>query len=298
MRRQPGSARSRWNDWKMASFCEIVVEDYVDEVYTLEEALRSEPADLFKDLPAPPSEDLITRLSEDITVHLSEELTAHLSKDLTTHLSEDITANPAEDLTAPIKNALQEFDFGLESVMSEPVLETEELSHDDYGYLYEAGTVVATSDDSDASARDSYHSIGSGYPASSNRSSVQVSASPDTDLSSCENSSRGTESDSSAPTTPVDALHRWSSSFPQRPLRYRRPYQPNARVVSVNMGCYVPSGMTAEPAPISALKLTHQRLLSDASSKSIASSLYPEESVQAADIEEVEPRGRKFMARS
>jgi hypothetical protein len=242
---------------KMASFCEIVVEDYDDRVHTLDERLPSKPA------------------------HLSEDLTAQANNSL----ADDALPN----------NALQDFDFGLGDATGEPVLESEQLTCNDYGYLYEAGIVVATSDDSDASPRDSYHSSGSSYPTSSNRSSLfKDFDGPDTDLSSCDNSSP--ESDSSTPSTPVDALRRWDSAVSTTPVRYRKPYQRKTRVISVNVGCYIPSGMIAEPAPRPATMITHRRLRSDQSSKSVASSFYPDESVQAADIAEVEYRGRRLTA--
>ena len=194
-------------------------------------------------------------------------------------------------------SALQEFDFGLEGATGEPVLESQQLGLDDYRHLAKTGTRTAWSDDSDVNPRDSYLSSGSGYPTSSNRSSLfKDFDGPDTDPSSCDNNSPATESDSSTPTTPVDTLKRWDFAISSAPVRYRKPYQRQMKVMSVNVGCYVPSGMVAQFEPIAAMKSAHRRVQSDQQSlKSVASSFYPEVSVQAADIAEVEHRGRKLV---
>ena len=192
-----------------------------------------------------------------------------------------------------IDTSLQEFDFGLEGAAAEPVLESQQLECEDLRILDVSGIAMATSDDSDLSPRDSYASSGSGYPNSSNRSSLLRDFDAlDTDLSSWDNSSHSAESDSSTPSTPIDLMHRFTSTMSFTPSRYRLRHikpTPEARPVSVNVGCYVPSGMATKTVS----KSVHRRIESSQSSKSFASSCYPEESVQAADIEEVDPRGRR-----
>ena len=199
------------------------------------------------------------------------------------------TEDHEEELQTQIDSSLQEFDFGLGGATAEPVLESQQVEHEDLLILDVSGIAVATSDDSDLSPRDSYASSGSGYPTSSNRSSIRDFDSPDTDLSSWD-SSHGAESDSSTQTTPIDMMRQLTFDTSSTPCRYRRrQIKPKARPVSVNVGCYVPSGMATRIIS----KSVHRRTQSGQSSKSFASSLYPEESVQAADIEEVESRGRR-----
>jgi hypothetical protein len=194
------------------------------------------------------------------------------------------------ELPTQIDSSLQEFDFGLEGAAAEPVLESQQLEFEDLSILDLSGIAMATSDDSDLSPRDSYASSGSGYPTSSNRSSLfRDFDTPDTDLSSWDNSSHSAESDSSTPTTPIDLMHRLTSTTSSTLSRYRRRHiKLKTRPVSVNVGCYVPSGMASKTVS----KSVHRRTLSGQSSESYASSYYPEESVQAADIEEVDSRGR------
>lgn len=199
-----------------------------------------------------------------------------------------------EDSSTLVNSALLEFDFGLNEAIGEPVLESDQLDYDRLGYLDESSIEMAALNDSDASPRGSYLSTGSGYPDSSSRSSLHEDDTPDTDLSSCENSSRATESDSSSPSTPIDALFRWDSHTMSKPARYRQScLATEAKPVSVNVGCYVPSGMVAKSPAKSISKAIHRRSQSGISLKSNASSLYPEESIQAADIAEVEDRGRR-----
>ena len=192
-----------------------------------------------------------------------------------------------EHVSTLANSALQEFDFGLAGATGEPVLESEQL----YEYcddMDEQGIATRTTADSDNSPRDSYFSNGSGYPTSSHRSSLEESDIPDTDLSSCEHSSGATESDNSMPSTPIDALIRWESSAPSKPARYRESYLAMMpKPASVNVGCYVPTGMMMKLAPKSALRFAHRRSHSGHSHTSNASSVYPEESVQAADIADV-----------
>lgn len=173
--------------------------------------------------------------------------------------------NVEEDPAAETSNGFQEFDFGLDTAVGEPTLEDEQLEDEHYG--------MATSEKSDFSRRES-------YLTTSTRSSYQEYDSPDTDISSWESGSyEEDEEEDSSPSSPVD---------PRQSFDYLEHIRSKIRTkpVSVNVGCYVPSGMKP---PKQVKFASHARSFSIQSN---ASSLYPDQSNQAWDIEEAE-RGRR-----
>ena len=190
-----------------------------------------------------------------------------------------------DSLATETVNPFLEFDFDLAAVNDEPTLEDCQLGEPNY--------VVAYADEMERSPRDSNYSIISGDWIDSNRSSYVPSDSDDTDISSMDGGSNNWDNESNASSTPKEPpRHRQLASTPKQ-LCYR-PSNPklgdSASPISINGGCYTPTGMI--PPPIS--KFGHQRMVSVKSVTSDSSSIYPEDSVQAADIEEVEVRGRQI----
>ena len=187
--------------------------------------------------------------------------------------------------TTEVNGAFSDFDFDLAAVNGEQTLGQDQIDRQ----FDQIGFVVGAADDDDRSPRESHCSAASGDLLNSNRSSYQPdSDSGETDPSSVDGDSCKGDAENSAPSTPVDLAY---DIHTPRQLCYR-PSNPKlgakSVAVSIHGGCYIPTGMVV--APISRF---HQRTLSGDSVLSAASSTYPEESVQAADIEEVEERGRR-----
>ena len=214
-------------------------------------------------------------------------------------------------------NPLLEFDFGLAAVNEEPVLDHSQLESQTSGF--ETPHVV------DPSPRDSYFSNTSEDPTDSNRSSyVNDDDSDGTELSSYDeecskrdslNSSTDNMLELYKPTEPKSLT---KSQLCYRPSRQRLGI--TSTCLSVNAGCYSPSGLVLAPKSRivhhrkhvsdetvtsntsfellddsdQAARLTyHLRRASFGTVTSNASSEYPEDSVQAAEIEEVDARGRR-----
>lgn len=205
------------------------------------------------------------------------------------------TAFHLEDTpTIDVNNPLLEFDFDFAATNGEPTLEYNQLSGQ--FDVHELPAVTAHS------PAESYFSSASGDLINSNRSSYQPdSDSEGTDISSWDGGSCNGDNDNDTPISQVETP-RDGESTPKQ-LCYR-PSNPNfdAELAAINVigGCYIPTGMsrhtmTGAVAQMITLPVSrfHQRTLSDESALSHASSQYPEESIQAADIEEVECRGRR-----
>ena len=187
------------------------------------------------------------------------------------------------DSSNEVTHALREFDFGLAGANSEPIFDDNQLAK----FCFEP----ETTDDIGDSPRESHFSFASGDLLDSNRSSYVVdSDSADTDLSSWDSGSDKGDHEGKSPSKSVDFAKPAQLLSPTKQLCYR-PSNPRLNAASetsiVTGGCYVPSG--ARPTA----KANQQRKASNESAESIASSVYPEHSNQAADISEEETRGRR-----
>lgn len=175
---------------------------------------------------------------------------------------------------------LQGFDFGFTPLTIGPALDLSQL---------EINTVALdASQNLDQSPCESHFSTTSADLLDSNRSSyLRDSDSSDTDMSSLEDDSADSDVD-----TPVDYKDPDQSEdvlFKEH-LYYRPKHRHlgvSAACWSVNAGCYAPTGLIVPPTS----KFSSRERPS--SSISTTSSNYPEESNQAADIEEDEMRGRQ-----
>lgn len=191
--------------------------------------------------------------------------------------------SPAELLVGPPvpSNPLQEFDFDLAAMNGEPVLESTQVASEDFepSFIIDDAEYIAGSPCKSDFSTTSEDALGS------NRSSILPDCdSPDTDISSWDGDSKRDS----------DASDKSFASKPQSSLK-QLCYRPsignleNAQgsSASLNGGTYKPTGMI--PAPVS--RFAHKKTLSIGSVASQGSSIYPEEGLQAGDVEE-ESRGR------
>ena len=178
-----------------------------------------------------------------------------------------------------------EFDFGLASTNGVPILDPDQLNIQ----TEELDTVAGM----DRSPCESHFSMASADLLDSNRSSyANGNESTDTDLSSWDGDSYKRDSVGSNPETPLGHSDHDQTPSPPKQLCYQPSYTKLGKKMAnggVNAGCYIPSGMFALPRS----KFAHNRAFSGDTVHSDVSSDYPEESNQAADIEESETRGRR-----
>ena len=100
------------------------------------------------------------------------------------------------------------------------------------------------------------------------------------------------DDDSSSVTEHEDGLymHSPASSHSRLKLHSYIPSKLSSSNVSVNAGCYTPTGMLEPPRS----RFAHSRQSASITSMlSTASSIYPDQPVQADDIEEEDGRGRR-----
>ncbi|KAK3710299.1 hypothetical protein LTR37_010365 [Vermiconidia calcicola] len=177
---------------------------------------------------------------------------------------------------------LQEFDFDLAATNGEPTLE-----HN----LLEALTGGLEPEYIESSPCESNFSTASVQLVNSSRSSyAQEDDTPDTDLSSWDGESFKRDSVDSNQDTSLEFPKFSQTPYMRKQLCYR-PSNPTlgskSSLLSVNAGTYTPSGMISPPVSRFHYRPSSETVASDASSQ------YAEESTQAADIEELESRGRQ-----
>lgn len=192
---------------------------------------------------------------------------------------------PESDPQPKTVDPLLQFEFDFGQADSEPTLEYHQL-----GTPPDKGTDVQMN----GSPSESYFSLRSSGLLDSNRSSYLDEDAPDTDISSLDDEDRRQDTAESDPSTPMDTSDIPKPNNQANRLCYRPSHfklAAEAASATINAGCYKPTGFHQITAPVS--KFAHQRTLSGETMKSNASSDYPEDSVQAADIEELEMRGRR-----
>ena len=181
------------------------------------------------------------------------------------------------------------FDFGLAATNDEPVLEHCQMGLTSY--------VIESQDTGNIgrSPCDSWFSTVSGGLPDSNRSSSYLSEcdSTATELSSVDGDSYKRQSDIVALDTLVDSSDDYQVHQTTPKQLCYRPSNPSLSIktsfTSVNAGCYTPTGMINLPVS----KFSQREIFGAEEIHSETSSLYAEEGVQAADIEEEETRGRR-----
>lgn len=179
------------------------------------------------------------------------------------------------------------FDFGLASSNDEPTLEFHELAEPEY----EEELRVDHPDLVDVSPRDSHASEDFALYRISSNGSYGDPGTPVTEPESGEDE----EHDSGSFTEHEDGLYMHPAGLKPMQLKLHS-YMPskinsnNNSNTSVNAGCYMPTGMLEPPTS----RFSHTKQSASISSMlSTASSIYPEQPVQADDIEEEDVRGRR-----
>lgn len=194
------------------------------------------------------------------------------------------TAKPAKpEYVGEPPNALHQFEFGFGAMDGEPLPDRAQLA---------VQTVdLQTPQCNDDSPRGSSFSTISDDNLNSNRSSfINDSASDTTEPSSWEGSDGSKRDSITSIDTPLEIKHRQPSHDPAS--KSQLSYRPSNQNVGISAGCYTPTGLIKPPVS----KLSHhQRHLSGESFVSTASSVseYAEDNTQAADIPELDVRGRR-----
>ncbi|KAK5123857.1 hypothetical protein LTR85_002053 [Meristemomyces frigidus] len=193
-------------------------------------------------------------------------------------------------------DSLAGFDFGLAHVNEEPMLEDfqiGDLMDESARPHYDTSNLERSASDSSLSAMASDNS-------GSTRSSTYTSVydSPATDLSFWDSDASKRNSVVNISSMPVE-LH-LNTNIPASGKRHswqhehlnfgRLDFGVKASCFSVNAGCYTPTG---RPMVLPLSKFSRQRGQSADSMESSASSQYPENNLQAGEIEEEEMRGRR-----
>ncbi|KAK4890022.1 hypothetical protein LTR27_011241 [Elasticomyces elasticus] len=191
--------------------------------------------------------------------------------------------------------SLAAFDFGLNEVNEEPVLEDFQVDHILQGDVKPDHALTGL----ERSPSDGSLSMMS-TNRSSNRSSMLYMAeydSPATDYSPWESdeSKRNSEiADGEAEAEMASpavrpALGSTRHSYQQKELNFGVNMGLRNKSFTVTAGCYTPTGSISLPKS----KFYQQRAQSVASTESSTSSTYPDDSMQASEIEEEESRGRR-----